>query len=250
MSVQATSWALEESKHGGSELLVLIVIANHAHPDGTGSWPSLNTIARESRMSKRGVQYIIEKLEASGEIQVKRNKVKRGDQWEGYNEYVLPGVVADGFHRKTNNNDQVQTLHVQNQVQPIATKQSLKKTESTDTGLDRSRKEPTQNNGAGDFKTFAIVYTRLTGRHPTRRKGVREAYAKLVGTWGEDRVLRAFEEVWVRSRGGRQRLRDNEFAVMDFLKTEGPEILESMDEEAEKEKVGAGIPELNPDEEY
>ena len=100
MSHQASSWVAECSQHGGSELLVFLIIANHCHSDGTGAWPSFQTIASESRMSVRGVRYIIEKLEKSGELVVKRTKWRNGQDWEGRNEYSIPGVVRDGFHRR------------------------------------------------------------------------------------------------------------------------------------------------------
>src|SRR5277367_5324791 len=62
LSWQAASFVTEHSKHKGSYLLTLIMIANHAHADGTGAWPSIATLAKETRMSERGVQYCLQKL--------------------------------------------------------------------------------------------------------------------------------------------------------------------------------------------
>lgn len=73
MSVQATSWVIEHSRHKGSNLLVLIMIANHAHSDGTNAFPSTETLARECRMSRRHVIRIIDELERSGELMVERS---------------------------------------------------------------------------------------------------------------------------------------------------------------------------------
>jgi hypothetical protein len=49
-------------------------------------------------MSRRGIQYIIERLEESGELKVIRTKRKgTPETWTGRNEYVIPGVVKYGF---------------------------------------------------------------------------------------------------------------------------------------------------------
>jgi DNA-binding Lrp family transcriptional regulator len=48
--------------------LVLLAIADYAHDDGTGAWPSVATLAKKVLMSPRNVQYALRKLEESGEI--------------------------------------------------------------------------------------------------------------------------------------------------------------------------------------
>jgi hypothetical protein len=93
MSVQAISWAIERSQHKGAPLLVLIMIANHSHSDGSGAWPSIPTLARECRMSERQVKRIISGiLEPSGELEVVRSPGRS-------NEYVIrmdPGQDVTG----------------------------------------------------------------------------------------------------------------------------------------------------------
>lgn len=100
MSVQAFSWVIEKSQHGGSPLLVMLMIANHAHSDGRQSYPSLETLAAECRMSKRAVQYIIKKhLVPSAELIVEKRNRREGEEGlYGRNTYSIPGVVRDGFH--------------------------------------------------------------------------------------------------------------------------------------------------------
>ena len=93
MSVQAMSWVIEKSGQKGSNLLVLLMIANHAHTDGTGAYPSVATLAAESRLTERGVQYILAKLESSSELVIERDAGPRGTHL-----YSLPGVVRDGFN--------------------------------------------------------------------------------------------------------------------------------------------------------
>jgi hypothetical protein len=73
MSFQAQTWVIDNSKHKGSALLVLLMIANHAHADGTNAFPSLATLAKECRMSDRQITRIIQTLEASGEVNIARS---------------------------------------------------------------------------------------------------------------------------------------------------------------------------------
>lgn len=69
MSVRALSWALRESPvETKSDLLVLIVLADHAHDDGDGAYPSVATISKLARMSPRGVHKSLRSLEAAGLI--------------------------------------------------------------------------------------------------------------------------------------------------------------------------------------
>ncbi len=89
MSVQALSWVLEHSKAQLGTRLVLLSIANHARQDGTGAWPSIETIARESRMSERAVRYAVRELEQSGELYT-----DIGNGPHGTNMYSLP--MMDG----------------------------------------------------------------------------------------------------------------------------------------------------------
>lgn len=53
-------------------LLVLIALANHANRDGGDCFPSLATIAAESRHTKRGAIIALQRLEAMGEIIIQR----------------------------------------------------------------------------------------------------------------------------------------------------------------------------------
>lgn len=89
MSVQAVSWVIECSRHRGGALVVLIMIANHARSDGTGAWPSIDTLGREARMHPRNVIRLIPKLVRSGELTVENGAGPRGT-----NLYSLPMVKA------------------------------------------------------------------------------------------------------------------------------------------------------------
>lgn len=87
MSVQAMSWVIDNSKHSANEFVVLLMIANHAKSDGTGAWPSVPMLARESRCSEKSVQRAIISLVASGELRIEQQAGPRNSRV-----YSLPSV--------------------------------------------------------------------------------------------------------------------------------------------------------------
>ena len=90
MSVRWISKVLEESAHSGTELLVLLVLADYSHDDGT-SYPGIPALARKCRMSGRNVNYILNALKASGELAVFTNQGPKGT-----NRYRIVLPVSDG----------------------------------------------------------------------------------------------------------------------------------------------------------
>lgn len=68
----------KHSRQKGSTLLLLLAIADHAHDDGEGAYPSVATLAKKVRMSERNVQYLIKRLEASGELGVLHGQGPQG----------------------------------------------------------------------------------------------------------------------------------------------------------------------------
>jgi hypothetical protein len=51
-----------------ADKLVLLAMADHARDDGTGCYPSVETLARKTSQSRRGVQKIMRRLEHAGLI--------------------------------------------------------------------------------------------------------------------------------------------------------------------------------------
>src|SRR5438045_2467756 len=70
MSWQAVQAVIDRSEHSGSRRLLLLVIAAHAHDDGSGSFASQPVLAYESNLSVRQVRRLIHQIEASGELRV------------------------------------------------------------------------------------------------------------------------------------------------------------------------------------
>lgn len=70
MSWQAIRAALELSEATGAACLVLLVLAEHAHEDGEGSFPNYDTIAAEANIGRGTIRPSLERLQELGEIQL------------------------------------------------------------------------------------------------------------------------------------------------------------------------------------
>jgi hypothetical protein len=67
MSLRAILWALNEAPvDDPTDALILVAYADNAHEDGTGSWPSMSTVAGRARCSVRTVQRRLPALVAAG----------------------------------------------------------------------------------------------------------------------------------------------------------------------------------------
>lgn len=75
MSWQATTWALREAPVGGDTTarLLLVALADRAHPDGSAAWPSVRTLTKELQISERTIRRKLAELEKAGVI-------RRGNQ--------------------------------------------------------------------------------------------------------------------------------------------------------------------------
>ena len=73
MSITLMSQVWAHSPHKGTELLMLLALADHANDDGQ-CWPSLPRLAAKCRIKKRQAIKIIQKLEADGTLQIERGQ--------------------------------------------------------------------------------------------------------------------------------------------------------------------------------
>jgi|GEM_PF-6013870 len=78
MSVRAMSWVWEHSPTGGNERLVLLAIADTADDNGANAWPSINTLARKTRLAPRTVQRVISRLRDDGQLYVEPSAGRGG----------------------------------------------------------------------------------------------------------------------------------------------------------------------------
>ena len=64
MSVEAISWVLNHAPvTSPTQKLVLIALANHAHPDGTATFPAVKTMMRYTALSERAIRKHLVELE-------------------------------------------------------------------------------------------------------------------------------------------------------------------------------------------
>lgn len=77
MSVRSISRVWDGSQHSGTELLMLLAIADFADDDGR-AYPSVASLARKCRMQPRNARYILNELQVSGELKVQVNAGPRG----------------------------------------------------------------------------------------------------------------------------------------------------------------------------
>jgi hypothetical protein len=78
LSIRVSTYVWEHSNQRGTALLLMLAIADHAHDDGGGAYPSVETLARKSRTTTRNVRLLLPKLEAAGELEVKRGAGPHG----------------------------------------------------------------------------------------------------------------------------------------------------------------------------
>jgi hypothetical protein len=93
VSFEAYKWVRDHSESRRSTRLVLIAIADHCDDAGRNSWPSISTLARETRLCKKAVYTAISELIALGELDVSIDKSARRT-----NVYSLPKMVRPIHH--------------------------------------------------------------------------------------------------------------------------------------------------------
>lgn len=76
MSVRATSLVWERTRAKGSNLLMLLAIADYAKDDGRWAWPSARTLTWKTRLSGRGGELVLMKLVEDGEVMPEWNDVE------------------------------------------------------------------------------------------------------------------------------------------------------------------------------
>lgn len=73
MSIKVMTWIWDNADAKGSELLLLLALADFAADDGY-CWPTISTLAEKTRLSERQVFRLLQKLEDAGELTVIRGR--------------------------------------------------------------------------------------------------------------------------------------------------------------------------------
>lgn len=80
-------WVLRNSETTLGARLVLLVLAEYGHDDGRWCFPEVGTIARKARMSRKGVQEALRRLERDGHIE------QTGTRSSGTRVYRIVGII-------------------------------------------------------------------------------------------------------------------------------------------------------------
>jgi hypothetical protein len=131
---------------------VLIALANHAHDDGSRSFISQETIAREARLTDRQVRRCLKELEASGEI------VRTGTRGKGG---VIVWRIAMRSDMSTDNMSGAGSTSGQI-VQPVRTNGAAGVSDMSDEPL-RNRHEPGRRARARASTDFTEYDERVIG---------------------------------------------------------------------------------------
>lgn len=172
MSINVMSQCWAKSKHAGSELLLLLALADFSDDQGK-SYPAISTLAMKCRMTRRNVQYILKALLRSGEISIEPNK---GPPPKFPNLYQINlrqfGVQsASRVHSTARVKSTVARGEIQhtNGVQPTSPKPSV----------------TINNHQTVNFDQFWNAY-------PNKRKGSKAECKKL---WNKSDLDQAFDEI-------------------------------------------------------
>lgn len=80
MSVEAITWALRVPV-GGNAKVILLGLANHAHPDGTNAYPALDTLAEYAACHRATARRNLRELEEAGYIEREGEGPKGQHRW-------------------------------------------------------------------------------------------------------------------------------------------------------------------------
>jgi Helix-turn-helix domain len=135
----AAAW--KGSIHGGTELLMLLAIADFADDEGN-AYPSIGTLAKKCRMKQRNVNYLIKTLQESGELEIRIGQGPRGTNRYRINVHRLAMQSIAGLQQGAG----VQRIahppakRCTTPLQPVADKPSVNHQEPSEVALPKAKK--------------------------------------------------------------------------------------------------------------
>lgn len=108
MGVRATTYIWDHAPENRSDLLVLLALADYCN-DEFQCWPSVKSIAQKCRMTERGVQKIIRRLEDENWLFIDTGNGRKGcNQYKINPEHGSPPNTVHPEHRCTKPRTEVQ----------------------------------------------------------------------------------------------------------------------------------------------
>ncbi|WP_082373157.1 helix-turn-helix domain-containing protein [Nocardia sp. NRRL S-836] len=81
MSIKVVTLVWEHAPAAGNELLLLLAIADQANDLGADAWPSVDTLARKTRLNKRTVQRLLRRLASAGLVTIEPGGGRRSNRY-------------------------------------------------------------------------------------------------------------------------------------------------------------------------
>lgn len=139
MSIKVMAAVWERSRHEGTELLMLLALADFSD-DAGNSYPAVSTLATKCRMKPRNANYLLARLQASGELEVRPNEGPKGtnryrialDRLQGVQGVAGVGVQHDAGVQGVAGLQCIAptpAMHCAKPLQPIADEPSLNRQE-------------------------------------------------------------------------------------------------------------------------
>lgn len=183
MSIQVMSKVWAQSQAAGSELLLLLAIADFSDDQGQ-AFPSVATLARKIRMSPRNTQYLLQKLEAAGELEIRRNAGRAGS-----NLYTVQALHPENLAGGRNRLHAPYATGCTPPTQPVAPEPSLTVNEPSEVApAPRAKREKKQEMTLADRKAQCeaegapVIPSDSAGLRYAKSAGIPDDFIELA--WG------------------------------------------------------------------
>ncbi|SDP98498.1 helix-turn-helix domain-containing protein [Lentzea jiangxiensis] len=114
MSIKVVTLVWEYAPAAGNELLLLLAIADQANDLGAEAWPSIDTLARRTRLNPRTVQRLLRKLVSAGLLCIEPGGGRRSNTYR----IDLSLLVKPPPERGTSDGSSVMDRHLRQDATP------------------------------------------------------------------------------------------------------------------------------------
>lgn len=183
MSIKIMSWVWDNSPQDGSALLLLLALADAANDEGY-CWPGLVRLAKKIRRDRRHVIRLIEELEKSGAIQVRRRKDGKLNRSNMYRVMTPESLVTPETPPSDIDVTTPSDAHVTTLVTPMSPESSLNRNDEPsikhkDSNVAAPRKRPSKADPRTDHAAIKAIL-KVMGRRPPI-----EQYDYIIARLGE-----------------------------------------------------------------
>ncbi|WP_141983511.1 helix-turn-helix domain-containing protein [Saccharothrix saharensis] len=81
MSIRIMTWVWEHAEAAGTDLLLMLAIADSADDQGRNAWPSITDLSRKTRLDERTVQRRLKRLHDQGRIAIEIGGGRRRNRY-------------------------------------------------------------------------------------------------------------------------------------------------------------------------